>query len=149
VHGCLLALHEYIPKYKIANEGAIINLSSTAGLGAYPNIPVYAATKHAILGLTRSWGHEKHFAETKVRVMAICPNATGTPLLETMPGKNLGSRYEEFFQQSVSNNEFKIQSTDSVAKCIIHMLNSAKSASVWLVDNGEYCELKLPDIEAM
>ncbi|GJQ77759.1 hypothetical protein Trydic_g16024 [Trypoxylus dichotomus] len=149
VYGCLLALHEYMPKYKTANEGAIINLSSTAGLASYPNVPVYTATKHAILGLTRSWGHEKHFAENNVRVMAICPNATGTPLLDAMPGRNLGPRYEKFFQEAMSSGEVKIQSTESVAECIVHMLNSGKTGSTWLVEDGKFCELNLPDIESM
>lgn len=88
-----------MPKYK-QSEGVIINLSSTAGLEGYPNIPIYSATKHAIIGLGRSWGHEKHYKETNVRVITICPNATQTPLLDEISGRNLGPRYEKIFQES-------------------------------------------------
>lgn len=89
-----------MPKYKSSDEAAIINVSSTAGLEGYPNIPIYSATKHAIIGLGRSWGHVRHFKESKVRVMTICPNATGTPLLNAMSGRNLGPVYQDIYMST-------------------------------------------------
>lgn len=88
-----------MPRYKSGDQGVIINFSSVTGLEGYPHIPIYSATKHGIIGLTRSWGHAKHYVDTQIRVMAICPDATSTPLLTTMVGKNLGSRYEKISQE--------------------------------------------------
>ncbi|KAI4471370.1 15-hydroxyprostaglandin dehydrogenase [nad(+)] [Holotrichia oblita] len=146
IHGCLLALHEYLPKYKSGDEAAIINLSSTAGLEGYPNIPIYSATKHAIIGLGRSWGHPRHFKETKVRVMTVCPNATETPLLNAMPGRNLGPIYEQIF---TSTPLPVVQSTNSVANCVANMLDNGTNGSIWLVEAGRAYEVKLPDVESL
>ena len=51
VHGVLLGLENYIPKYKTGNEGAI----------DFSMIPIYTATKFAILGISKAWGDVEHY----------------------------------------------------------------------------------------
>ena len=60
--------------------GHIVNTASTAGLGAVPGITPYAATKHAVVGLSRSLRIEA--AEHKVRVSVICPGLVRTPIMD-------------------------------------------------------------------
>lgn len=66
-----------------AKGGSIVNIASVAGEVAVRDIGVYTATKHAVLGLTKSAA--KEYGEHGVRVNAICPNAIRTPLLEGAP----------------------------------------------------------------
>ena len=63
--------------------GSIVNIASVAGQVAVRDIGVYTATKHAVLGLTKSTA--KEYGSQGIRVNAICPNAIRTPLLEGAP----------------------------------------------------------------
>ncbi len=61
-------------------HGAIVNCASVAGFSGFPGAGAYAATKHAILGLTRTAALEH--ADQGIRVNAVCPGPVDTPLLE-------------------------------------------------------------------
>jgi NAD(P)-dependent dehydrogenase (short-subunit alcohol dehydrogenase family) len=60
-------------------SGAIVNTSSGAGVVPAPGLSPYCASKHAILGLTRTAAVEN--ARSGVRVNAICPGSVDTPML--------------------------------------------------------------------
>jgi len=60
--------------------GAIVNMASGAGLIGTPGLAAYCASKHAILGLTKTAALEN--ARTGVRINAICPGSTDTPMLQ-------------------------------------------------------------------
>ncbi len=63
-------------------RGAIVNSSSGAGLVAVPGLSPYCASKHAILGITKTAAVEN--ARTGIRVNAICPGSTDTPMLRAI-----------------------------------------------------------------
>lgn len=74
-------------KYEIAEmlktgKGAIVNTSSAAGLVAVLSNPAYPASKHGVVGLTKTTGIE--FARRGIRVNAICPGPTRTGMHETL-----------------------------------------------------------------
>lgn len=66
-------LRQAIPLLKDANGGSIVNVSSTAGLMGYPLRTAYAASKWAVIGLSKSLAIE--LGPFSVRVNAICPGS--------------------------------------------------------------------------
>jgi NAD(P)-dependent dehydrogenase (short-subunit alcohol dehydrogenase family) len=69
-----------IPIMRANGGGAIVNLGSTASLQGYGLLSAYTASKHAVLGLTRSTALEN--ADVPVRCNVICPGPIETPLME-------------------------------------------------------------------
>ena len=70
-----------IPAMRAANWGRIINVASTHGLVASPQKSAYVASKHAIVGFTKSIALET--ATTGITSNAICPGWVLTPLVQT------------------------------------------------------------------
>lgn len=67
----------------IESGGCIVNTASTAGVQGIAYNVAYSASKHAVVGITRSLAVE--VASKGVRVNAICPGAVATPMTSTMP----------------------------------------------------------------
>lgn len=68
---------------KTESGGRIVNIASTEGLGATPNISPYTATKHAVIGLTRSLAVE--LGKEGITVNCICPGAINTGMTAKYP----------------------------------------------------------------
>jgi len=89
VKGLFMFTQAVVPLMK-GKGGVIINIGSTAGLRPRPGLSAYNATKGAVHNLTKTLAVE--LAPDKIRVCAIAPVATDTPLLPTFLGPAPGMR---------------------------------------------------------
>jgi 3-oxoacyl-[acyl-carrier protein] reductase len=79
VEGAFLCLREAMKNMK-ARGGRIINISSVVGVKGYPNQAAYGASKHALIGLTKTAIEEGR--EDNIRVHAICPGGVATEMVK-------------------------------------------------------------------
>lgn len=80
VKGVWLSMKYEIPQMLKNGGGAIVNTSSAYGVIANPQLPFYTASKHAILGLTKSAALE--YAKAGIRINAVAPGAITTEMME-------------------------------------------------------------------
>ena len=86
VRGVLFSLKHEMRAMLAQGSGAIVNVSSVAGLVGMPGASVYVASKHAVEGLTKSAALEG--AATGVRVNAVAPGPIQTDMMERFTGHN-------------------------------------------------------------
>ena len=76
--GMWLAMKYAIPAIERSGGGCVVNMSSSAGLVGQAGVSIYAATKHAVLGMTKAAALE--YGMKGVRINAVCPGAIDSPI---------------------------------------------------------------------
>lgn len=79
LNGVFFAMREEIPAMLESGGGAIVNTSSIAGILGFPNLSPYVASKHGVVGLTKSAAAE--FSSDGLRVNAVLPGVIDTPMV--------------------------------------------------------------------
>jgi len=80
--GVFYCMKEELKIMEAQGSGKIVNVASIAGMRALPKQLAYVASKHAVIGMTKTAAIE--YASTDIKVNAVCPVFTNTPLVEGM-----------------------------------------------------------------
>ena len=116
-------------------RGAIVNVASMAGLRVYDNMPAYCASKHAVLGFTKSDG--LMYAKDGIRVNAVCPGVIKTPMLGEVPEED-DTNVEEMVREMAMKRQ---GSPEEVAECLVWMASGRASfvtATTLCPNGGEF-----------
>lgn len=134
VKGVWLCMKHQIPAMLKGGGGSIVNTSSFSGAIAFATIPIYVASKHAVVGLTKAVALE--YAKNNIRVNSVLPGAVGgTGTLE----RSFGDNQEALDQVAAIHPMGRLATTADIANTVI-FLCSDKAAFITgqpiLVDGG-------------
>jgi NAD(P)-dependent dehydrogenase (short-subunit alcohol dehydrogenase family) len=133
VRGTWLSMKYEIPEMIKNGGGAIVNTSSGAGLVGFPQMSVYVASKHAVLGLTKSAALE--YAKSGIRINAIAPGGVETDMLMQTVGDD-----HQFLETFKSMHPIgRIGRPKEIANAVVWLLSDKASfvlGHTLLVDGG-------------
>ncbi|XP_070499395.1 15-hydroxyprostaglandin dehydrogenase [NAD(+)]-like [Chironomus tepperi] len=133
IRGTLLA-YQFMSKDK-GNGGTIVNIGSSCSVKPFVSSPIYTATKHAIIGLTKAYGDQYHFNQTGVRVICYCVGPTESDSISHSRQNNNTPNHER--ARKIDMQGMRYQKLDHVAKELIPIILNASSGSLWVVKNDE------------
>jgi len=99
--GVFLGVKHAAPALRRRGGGAIVNLASVAGLQGDPNVVAYVASKHAVIGITRSAALA--LGPHQIRVNSVCPSPIETRMMRSLEAGMGGSAASaEIVRKSIS-----------------------------------------------
>ncbi|XP_063531710.1 odorant receptor 46a-like isoform X1 [Cydia strobilella] len=112
--------------------GTVINIASVAGLCQFSVMPIYWATKAAVIQFSNCIGKEDYYKKTGVRVLVMCFGATNTSLIS---GQKLGSLDKNVAGENISSFFYEahhVQRMESAAQGVIDAYKKGSSGSTWI-----------------
>jgi NAD(P)-dependent dehydrogenase (short-subunit alcohol dehydrogenase family) len=138
VKGVFLGLKHVMPHMIRQKSGAIVNTASVAGLVGTPGMPAYVASKHAVLGLTKTAAGE--VARQGVRVNAVCPGPVDTRMihaLEAQISPENPAAMSERYQSAMSTGRYT--TVEEIANMVLFLcsdLSANTTGGQFVVDGG-------------
>ncbi|MCP5094013.1 MAG: SDR family oxidoreductase [Chloroflexi bacterium] len=133
VKGVWLCMKHQIPQMIAQGGGAIVNTASVAGLVGTHSMPVYGASKHAVIGLTKSAALE--YARKNIRINAVCPSVIDTPMVQRG-----FTTFPKFVETTTRINPMRRLGTpDEVAAAVLWLCSDEASfvnATALTIDGG-------------
>jgi NAD(P)-dependent dehydrogenase (short-subunit alcohol dehydrogenase family) len=133
VKGVWLSMKYEIPEMIRTGGGAIVNMSSVAGVMGFPQMPIYIASKHAVLGLTKSAALE--YAKSGIRINAVAPGGVETEMVQRLVEED-----HQWLETLTSMHPIgRIADTKEIANAVVWLLSDKASfvlGHTLLVDGG-------------
>jgi NAD(P)-dependent dehydrogenase (short-subunit alcohol dehydrogenase family) len=123
--GVVFGLHAALPALRAGGGGAIVATASLAGLTAVPFEPIYAANKHAVVGLVRSLGPA--LAPDRIRVNAVCPAFTESRIIDPI-------------REQLAAEGVPIIPAETVADTVLTLFAGEMTGECWFVVPGRPSE---------
>ena len=138
VKGVIFGMKYQLPALIEAGGGAVVNTASMAGIGGAPKLAPYAAAKHAVIGVTRTAAVD--YGRRNIRVNAVCPYYTLTPMLEGSDGIASGDDAEKTLSMMASGSPMKRLGRPEEIVAVMMMLlspaNTYMNGQALAVDGG-------------
>ena len=131
--GVWLCMKYEIQQMLKQGKGAIVNCASIAGLVGFQGLPVYVASKHGVVGLTKTAALE--YAKSGIRVNAVCPGVIKTNMVDRITGRE--KEVEKQFEDMEPVG--RMGQPEEVAEAVIWLCSDAASfvtGDAMAVDGG-------------
>jgi NAD(P)-dependent dehydrogenase (short-subunit alcohol dehydrogenase family) len=133
IKGIWLCMKHEIPQMLRQGQGAIVNMASVAGLIGAHSMGAYAATKHAVVGLTRTAAVE--YAGKGLRINAVCP-----AIIQTAMYERAIAALPKLAEGAIRNNpSHRLGQPEEVAQAVLWLCSDAASfttGAALTVDGG-------------
>ncbi|MFI8189314.1 SDR family NAD(P)-dependent oxidoreductase [Streptomyces sp. NPDC085946] len=113
--GVVFGTHAVLPALRARGGGAIVATASLAGLAAVPLDPLYAANKHAVVGLARSLGPA--LAPDNVRFNAVCPGFAESRIIDPLRDMLAAQGMPVIPAEAVADTVLRIVTGDGTGEC--------------------------------
>src|SRR5262249_37325904 len=130
--GVWLCMKYEIPQILHQGGGTIVNTASVAGLVGFPSTSAYVASKHGVVGLTKTAALE--YAPQGIRVNCVCPGYIATPM--TAPGMNDPTRLARLIAREPIG---RVGTLEEIAEAVVWLCFDAASfvtGHTMIVDGG-------------
>jgi len=138
VKGVWLGLRAVAPLLRARGGGAIVNTASTAGLRGSRNLVAYTASKHAVVGLTRTAALE--LAPDGIRVNAVCPSPIDTAMVRTLEEGANPANPAAFHERMAGTIPLRRYGSPEEVAALVAFLCSAEAGyitgGIYTVDGG-------------
>jgi NAD(P)-dependent dehydrogenase (short-subunit alcohol dehydrogenase family) len=121
VDGVVFGVREATRAMKRGGGGRIAATASLAGLVAYPTDPLYALTKHAVVGLVR--GLAPLLAADSITINCVCPGITDTPMIASA-------------REGLVQSGFPLITPEEIAEGVFRALTSEGTGEAWVCQAG-------------
>ncbi len=119
--GVVFGTHAVLPALRARGGGAIVATASLAGLAAVPLDPLYAANKHAVVGLARSLGPA--LAPENVRFNAVCPGFAESRIIDPL-------------RDMLSAQGLQVIPAEVVAETVLRIITGDGTGECWFIQPG-------------
>jgi NAD(P)-dependent dehydrogenase (short-subunit alcohol dehydrogenase family) len=133
LRGVWACMKHELRQMRAQGSGAIVNCSSIGGLIGLPGRAAYHASKHGVLGLTKSAAVE--YAPRGIRINAVCPGTIATPMVAGMMKREKAAMDEGMKQQVIG----RLGRADEIAAAVLWLCSPGASFVIGVglpVDGG-------------
>ena len=130
--GVFLCMKHEIPHMLAQGGGSIVNTASIAGLIGLPSATNYVASKHGVVGITKTAAME--YAKDNIRVNCVNPGYIKTPMTDP----TMAERYDTLMTKVPMN---RLGTADEIAEAVVWMLSDRASfmtGASHIIDGGYY-----------